>query len=524
MVMKKLRNFLRAIDKRLLEVALFTTILVNGNSSTLQITRSPSTNKAISSQIDNEKTIQKHENLEALVGKELGKWDPWILEFVELDYTPYKSMRENRNGEKKVSFSIVSPQLLEVDSIIGDMYIACYDNEKNLISFALKRNNVRECAESVHHELAHFIWYKIIEKDPRYRGPTKEEIVKYWEKSKEKERNKIWNKKVNTLYNISLISESVNKIGALSFLINEIAKLLEEIRKDVDTLYHVFYPYMEKDPIGKFILEKNLEELQKRNRELFMCSKSVRELEKILESVVDNIYIVVDTAKNISIIESLDNVINSAFTILPYLRGEMISYLNFIDTWIAPKKYGSLLIRDILEGMETKERSIINSSLPDSSKLISLSRLLKEEEQLRVVAKKLQEARKYYYFATTLKEIYFRNKNINEREEKKNIVLLRLSEINEGHEILARMIESLYMLYVNGVVGINRFPLDEEDLEFLSKFEINGKKMFGKAIKTYRRYKVLIETGRYKEAEEVREAFSKQWIRINGEFPEVRKW
>lgn len=66
--------------------------------------------------------------------------------------------------------------------------------------------------------------------------------------------------------------------------------------------------------------------------------------------------------------------------------------------------------------------------------------------------------------------------------------------IGDTNEIMARIHDSLYKLHY-GAVEENRYPLDEDDLQFLSRFSFRGKPMFAKGIEKYRLGRELLTDG-----------------------------
>ena len=108
-----------------------------------------------------------------------------------------------------------------------------------------------------------------------------------------------------------------------------------------------------------------------------------------------------------------------------------------------------------------------------------------------------------------------------------------LEEITEPHEIMARMVDSLYSLYT-GKVTEHYFPLTEADLEFLGKFEFRGERIFKKGLEKYQVMLEMVAEG--KDTEFVRKllrravelkwkgrvySWPEQEIEIKGQPPEL---
>ena len=89
-------------------------------------------------------------------------------------------------------------------------------------------------------------------------------------------------------------------------------------------------------------------------------------------------------------------------------------------------------------------------------------------------------------------------------------------------EIMARVVNSLYEVYI-GEVTQNLYPLSEEDLQFLERFEFNGSKLFEKGIAKYRLALEMAKSGI--STEEVRRslinATNFEFNGNNYEFPEA---
>jgi hypothetical protein len=66
--------------------------------------------------------------------------------------------------------------------------------------------------------------------------------------------------------------------------------------------------------------------------------------------------------------------------------------------------------------------------------------------------------------------------------------------LGEPDEVMARVVQSLYCLHY-GDVEQNLFPLQEQDLAFLERFEYKGRKMFSKGVERYRLGLEMISDG-----------------------------
>jgi len=430
--------------------------------------------------------------------REIRKNDDWVVEEVQQDYT---GVQETKHVKlRRLSKKVV--EAMEKVGLVG--FNAAYDEKKDvlLLPYAKSDKEQKEVLEAITHELWHALYdgegVKGLMHDPRYNGPSREEIAAY---CKQKTTSAAFEKLRSDMKadeEFENVKEIMKKI-----VVNYGSSLKSSTEKLKE---------LKEDSLAHKTAEKYVDEKDKK-----AIADELNAIDVQSEKYIDAFVKFYDWFKEWNTKQgsrkemlSLDEVAG--------LKDRLIKATQEFD------KYTGLGER--LQGLETKMQTVYDAAEDKAYEEFS-------NEQDKLVAKckedlagapeeQKKQMQEVIDQSKQCKETLDRTR-ANRREMRKTMRSLKdfsrsagrftmssnaiidklvktdnLSKIdkvlNDPNEVMARVVESLYDIYF-GQVTQNQFPLGDQDLEFLGRFTLNGKKLFQKGLEKYRVGRRMVRAG-----------------------------
>lgn len=424
--------------------------------------------------------------LNARLQKELGKMDSWVLEEVQADYRPGAS------ETKRVKFRIVpESRRLENEKLGIAGTAAQYARDTDSLLIHEKWDD--EGMEALSHELWHAAYDEYerpgIMKSPLFSGPTRDEIKEYCAQFMKRPAL------ASAIHDLSRNLLSV----FLSDAQHTLSRWLARNEKALGIVAAALNRYIELGELAIFfpnreILDKDIASFNKKEAELSVFRDSLRPRFEELEK------------------KSKENALTDE-------REAALFHREFKEFVKKSEVVGDFMptaldfAKKVYEGVWRAQKTYFEDGIKELEKQM----LGMKDERLRaqtmgtieLLKKRLTSSRDQYEKQAEI--MRFQTSGLGLENFARDLLSVGntvqyAKALTDPDEVMGRIVESLYILHL-GPATLNRFPLEEEDLAFLSKFAFNGVPMFRKGIERYRIALAMKETGK-----------SPEWIRKDLEY------
>ncbi|MDO8508115.1 MAG: hypothetical protein Q7S27_00355 [Nanoarchaeota archaeon] len=407
----------------------------------------------------------------ASIEREIRKNDNWVEGFITEDAS-------ETNNDGFISLMIYGEEELKSLAEMGiSPPIASY-NPKSKVLLLPNYPNESENAEvlnAIDHELWHTLYNSKdingLTSSNFYKGPSQEEISNYVQV---KTNNNEFDKLKSSIAKVEYIEDFKVLSAEFADYYGQYAELLESYNSQVSK--------NDNNSLKEYLSE---EEKRRIDEERKTIHNKINQFKPILEKIYDWREEIVkgNNRSNLSLLEStLDD--------LSALKNKFESYTKelsqFKDLPKINKNFNSKE-NTIYEQAEERHFQAEIKSLEDK-----LSKSHSETER-EILISRISWDKQHHQEMSKIKSFEnqipsFLDSIIFSHKYKAQIVAdankNSAKDILSTDEVMARIVDSLYSLYFDEVTQHN-FPLNKEDLNFLSGFEYKGKKIFKKGIEKY---------------------------------------
>lgn len=409
---------------------------------------------------------QNSDDLTRRIEREIRKNDSWVVSEIESDYT-------NALQDAPVTLRRPTEEKLDKSKELGFLPTdGSFSLATNVLTLPFKEENSSDVLDAVDHELWHALYDSegdkgIIHREG-YIGPNKEEIESFC-------KRKIAGKEFDGLKNRLLASAEIESMKGLDRAEDNYTK---EFTKALE----------EWSSANKILAESKLLSLEERE----ILINNSHDLRNNIESFRNSLNSLSAEVQNYS--SELESKAKSGASPLEQLLSQkelkmkMHNLLRQSEP-IIEKCYefrSSVENADITAKRRDYEQQIVSL---ESQKAQATNDEIKSEIEETISTYKglremsdLLEKQRSSFVGSSLRLL-----NLN-KELESTITQDNMKKINQilgdPDEVMARVVDSLYSLHYSQVEQ-NKFPLNNEDLDFLRRFSYNGEPLFKKGIEKY---------------------------------------
>jgi hypothetical protein len=429
--------------------------------------------------------VRENSRIEMRIQQELRKHSRWILTCVQTDYS-------GKRLPGQVQMITISDEKRQQMRKLGAPETnASFNHRTQTLQINDSQNpeTTAESIDAIDHELFHVIYdrlYRDHSSMKEFSGPSHEELTDFC-------NNKVQSPEFTTLVS------SIHDIKERSALKAQFQKMgryvsdtLLEISNDVGKITDALKMYNQ----GRLLQEPVQIPFEDMNHDWNLLKNRIIAFNRLTDLIIEAIR----TMKNLQNMTASD--ISQKKSIFSEFAKSLEQYQDL------PGITRELANRPQRLVNEENSRKLVLQIEGIDSELLRVQQLLKQEqnkeEQQRLLAlqEELQESKRILIELNTPLEQFseIEDMNLGRQNSRLRDNLAKSNEetiekiLGNPNEVMARVIDSLCSLYF-GSVNISKFPLNEDDLQFLEKFKFRGDLIFKDNIAKYRLAKRMIEDG-----------------------------
>ncbi len=423
------------------------------------------------------------------IEKEIRKHDFWVEELIKQDYTGANNgvLTDTRVRDSKVRLEIIPAANVAEHKEAGFIgFYGSYNLEKDILSLPeLSTEEERlQVIDALDHELLHVLFDKILFKEG-YSGPSLEELTQYCQKktyssefAKLREELRMRYEMQDLIFNRTLILNKYFKP------LPKAIKTYNSTIQKMDDDNKLFEAYSDPEEKIRILAEqqKFQEKLKDYRAAVIRIANYLKELTEAIQSK-NRIVANEDFEQIKSIFSKAEDELREYEGIGAQINDWRTRVITAYDA--ATDKYFeqtlTTLRQEMIESKDERIREEYRKQIENTEKRI---RLLRDSRT----------------FSNAIEAFYQLNSSLESIDYIFDIFVsvdnqVKISEVLDNpNEVMARMVDSLYSLYY-GAVTQNKFPLSEEDLQFLERFNYKGEQLFRKGIEKNRLGLKLLEDG-----------------------------